>query len=121
MSTMVPVAVSKLLTAELTAVVEREREVDEKLDAQPVDLAVLRVYNVVDLRDARCEQETKDKCRDVPAAHPEENVDTVQAAQQRKAVRDRVNDQSLARVRELEDHHAHQQEVDERPDPEGVG
>lgn len=52
---------------------------------------------------------------------PEEDVDSVEDAQDGEPPSDRVDDDLLAPRGKLEDDCAHKQEVDQRPDPEGDG
>ena len=99
----------------LTSVEEREWEVDESLLSPSLSAKVVLLYDVIDLTDSRRDQQAQDKCENVPVSRPEKDIDRVEEAKEGESPVDRVDDDVLASGRELEDHRAEEQEVDDGP------
>lgn len=102
----------------LTAMVEGEREMNKHFRSK--SFVRVRVDDIVDLGNARRDQETEHECGDVPSFDPEENVDTVKCAEEREPAANCVNHKCLAGSSELVEDHAEEEEMDEAPDPERV-
>ena len=132
MRTMVPGRQFKLSCRQLTAVEQREWEVDEELGCKRFPAVVFGVDDVVDLANGRGDKQAHQECADEVAVSPEPDVDRVQDTEEREAVRDAVNDEPesqlavplssslLAVVRELVQDHPEEEEVDQRPNPDRV-
>ena len=119
---MVPgVSSAKASSRGLTTVVEREREVDERLLTPALLAAVVLLHNVVDLRDRGGDEQAEDERQNVPVSGPEEDVDRVEDAKEGEAPVDRVNDDLLAAGGDLEDHRAEEKQVDQGPHVERLG
>lgn len=93
---------------------------DEELGAKTVAARVFCVYDIVDLANGGGDDKGHEEGRNVEAADPEPDVNGVEQGEDGKAVRDGVDDERLAGLGELVEHHAEQEEVDQRPDPERV-
>lgn len=101
------------------AVVQAEGEVDEELGGEGA-LARVGVDDKVDLGDGAGYEERGNKRGNVPPAEGEPDERRVEQAEEGEAVLDAVDDDGLATLGELVDDHAEEEDVDQRPDPEGV-
>lgn len=100
------------------SVPEREGEVDKDLVTEVPSVMVL-LDNVVNVRNGRAHEESKDERDDIVSAAPDIDVNGVENGEERETPADAVNDDFFARVGELVKEGAEEEKMDERPDAKG--
>jgi len=101
-------------------VIQREREVDEKLVAIGHCSMVL-FDNVVDVSNCGADEESKDESEDVMTSSPEVHVDGIEEGEEWESPRDAVNNCFLAIWEELVYDSTKKKDVNKRPDEECPG
>lgn len=79
---------------------------------------VVLLDDVVDMRDSRADEESKDESNDVVAAAPDADVDGVEDDEEGETPVYTVDDNLLAGFKELVDDCSEKEEVNDRPDAE---
>lgn len=102
------------------SVPEREWKVDPEFVIYVLSRVML-FDEIVDVRDGRADEESKDESDDVVAAAPDADVDGVEDDEEGETPVDTIDDDLLSGFEELVDDGSEKEEVDDRPEAEYPG